>query len=164
MKFLRKFESNDVIKEEFYNAVFDLVEEKIGNLFDLFTDVSDEYDIDLDITISIYYDPYDDEMYDAEYVMKINDRMEIIDKGYVNLINWHFTTKDFSLIDQSLIYYQINISTNYHNSEYLEDVVYGKNKYIDRVSNMYNFYRISSRSSHFGNGITRELKILCKIE
>lgn len=163
MKFLRKFESNDVIKEEFYNAVFDLVEEKIGNLFDLFTDVSDEYDIDLNITISIYYDPYDDEMYDAEYVMKINDQMEIIDKGDVDFIDWHFTIKNFDLVNEDLIIYQLSISTNHHNSEFLEDVVYGKNNYIDRVSNMYDFYRISRRSSHFGNGITRELKILCKI-
>lgn len=165
MRFLRKFESNDdCVKEDFFKAMFNLVEEKVGNLFDIFTEVSDEYEIDLDMSISIYYDPYDDEMYDAEYIMTISSDMEISDKGYANLINWHFTTKDFSLIDESLIYYRLNISTNYRESEWLENVVHGRNKYIDRVSNMYDFYRISTRSSHFDNGITKELRILCKID
>ena len=165
MKFLKKFESiDDHVKEDFFKAMFNLIEEKVGNLFDIFTEVSDEYEIDLDISISIYYDPYDDEMYDAEYVMGVNSQMEIFNKGDVEFIDWHFTTKNFDLIDESLIYYEINIMTNYRNSEYLEDLVYGKNKYIDRVSSMYDIYLISKRSSHFGNGITRKLKILCKID
>lgn len=165
MKYLRKFESiNDSMKENFFKAMFDLVEEKVGNLFDIFTEVSDEYEIDLDISISIYYDPYDDEMYDAEYVMRVNDKMEIFDRGDVEFIDWYFTIKNFDLIDESLIYYRLNISTNYRESEWLEDVVYGRNMYIDRISNMYDIYLISKRSSHFGNGITKELKILYKID
>lgn len=165
MRFLKKFESiDDHVKEDFFKAMFNLIEEKVGNLFDIFTEVSDEYEIDLKISISIYYDPYDDEMYDAEYVMKVNDQMEIFDKGNVEFIDWYFTIKNFDLIDESLIYYQLNISTNYHESEWLEDVAHGRNKYIDRVSNMHDFYRISTRSSHFDNGITKELRILCKID
>lgn len=178
MRFLKKFESiDDYIKEDFFKAMFNLIEEKVGNLFDIFTEVSDEYEIDLKISISIYYDPwrttmwpgpiYDDislDWTDDEYVMKVNDQMEIFDKGNVEFIDWHFTIKNFDLIDESLIYYQLNISTNYRESEWLEDVVHGRNKYIDRVSNMYDFYRISTRSSYFDNGITKELRILCKID
>ena len=165
MRHLRKFESNDdYVKEDFFKAMFNLVEEKVGNLFDIFTEVSDEYEIDLDMSISIYYDPFDDEMYDAEYVMGVNDQMEIFNKRDVEFIDWHFTKKNFDLIDESLIYYQLNVSTNCRESEWLEDVVYGRNKYIDRISNMYDFYRISARSSHFFNGVTRELRILCKID
>jgi hypothetical protein len=177
MKYLKRFESSSNWQEDCYNHIFDITKDKIEDLFYIFFDLSDDYEYSGEITIteeyqrrfkdslkmeiSLYIDPYEDEMYNPNHLMTIDEEMKISHKPNIDFMSSYIPSKNWRLVDESEIIYWVSISTValFASNVYLHDF---RLKYLPRIENM---FKISYYNSFISNQMGRtEMDIKFKIE
>lgn len=155
MKHLSKFESHGRDVRKFYEILYDKTKETVGNLHDLFNKYGDEYDVNL--TISLHFDPNDDDLYDPWLLMDIDSEMAITCTYNRNEIIGYFSSDDYyEQFDETEIIYclEISISGSEFRNDELSEIT---NSYLNDIENWYGFEQIREV-----NGIN-EIKIYFRI-